>query len=329
MGNAVAALVPFIQSLSLSEGSKKAYATHVRSLRLACEAFNLDPLSLGEEEVCAVALFFALSHSIHSLDPFISACANFYSENGLTFPRSVGLKNLSRGLKRLFLVSDTPVQAFPLSKDDVSSILASLDMSSPADVVFGCWLSASFLFALRPEDLEKLRWCDVTFTKDGGLDVNIRPGKGAVVRGAQIYSAPPERSVLNPSVWFKRCALISPPGSLRSDAFVLRNLDATNPRYLSHLSRTYFSARLSSQFSKALLRPPPPKLTAYSLRRGAASAYYDANTRETFISQLMRHKTWGVTEGYIDSTKTQLSRRRVTSMLLNNPSASSPSSFYF
>lgn len=145
-----------------------------------------------------------------------------------------------------------------------------------------------------------------------------------LVRGAQLYSASPDRSVLNPSLWFKRCALVSPPGSMSSDAFVLRNLDHANPKYLSQLSRSYFSSRLSSQFSKALLRPPPPKLSAYSLRRGAASAYYDADTRETFISQLMRHNSWNVTAGYVDSKKTQQARRRVTSKLLN-PSASSSS----
>lgn len=329
MGSAVAALVPFVQSLSLAEGTKSAYASHIKFLRLACEAFDVDPLVLTSDDVCAVALFFALGHSVHSLDSFLSACVALYSEHGLMFPRSTGLKNLTRGLKRLFLVSDTPAQAFPLSQNDVSAILSSLDSSLPLDIIFGCWLSASFLFALRPEDLEKLRWCDVVFSKDGGIDITIRPGKGAVVRGAQTFSASPNPSVLNPSFWFKRGALASPPGSVSSEAFVLRNLDPESPKFLCQLPRSHFSARLTSQFSKALLRPPPPRLTPYSLRRGAASAYYEADTRETFISQLLRHKSWSTTAGYIDSTKTRDSRRRVTSKLISNSSSTSFLPSYF
>jgi hypothetical protein len=115
VGAAVAKLVPYVQSVSLSEGTKSAYATHYRTLILACQAFGLDPLKMGETELCYVALFFALSHSIHSLDSFLSAIAFAYGERDIPFPRSPALKSLRRGLLRLFTTSDTPVRAYPIT----------------------------------------------------------------------------------------------------------------------------------------------------------------------------------------------------------------------
>jgi integrase len=324
VGETVAKLVPYVQSVSLSEGAKSTYAAHFKTLVSACQAFDFDPLKMGETELCQVALFFALSHSIHSLDSFLSAIAFVYAERDLPFPRSAALKSLKKGLLRLFTSSDTPVRAFPLSTEEVSAILAIIDMNDPMEVVFACWLSLSFLHALRPEDLEKLRWSDVTFTNDGGMDVSIRSGKGATVRGTQTYSSPSNQSPLNPANWFRRCAAMSPPSFSQSSHHVLCCLDPKNTAFLQRIPRGRFTKHLSAFYARALGKPPPGKLTAYSLRRGAATAYHDAGAHDNVVSQILRHKNFSTSTNYIDNIATREARLRMSAYLLRADQASTP-----
>ena len=326
MGAAVAKLVPYVQSVSLSEGTKSAYATHYRTLILACQAFGLDPLKMGETELCYVALFFALSHSIHSLDSFLSAIAFAYGERDIPFPRSPALKSLRRGLLRLFTTSDTPVRAYPITINEVYAILSIINNKDPLEVVFACWLSISFLHALRPEDLEKLRWSDVTFTDDGGIDVSIRSGKGATIRGNQIFSSPSSRSPLSPAMWFKRCAAMSPPNFANSSHHLLCFLDANCSSYLQRIPRGKFTKMLSSFYARVFGKLPPGKLTAYSLRRGAATAYHNAGAHDHTVSQILRHNNWQTTTQYIDNLSTRDARLETVAYLVKGDKTSAPSS---
>ena len=322
----MASLVPYVQSVSLSEGAKSTYAAHFRTLLLACQAFDFDPLKMGETDLCHVALFFALSHSVHSLDSFLSAIAFAYAERNIPFPRSPALKSLRRGLLRLFTTSDTPVRAFPISPDEVSAILSTIDKMDPTEVVFACWLSFSFLHALRPEDLEKLRWSDVTFTNDGGMDVSIRSGKGATIRGTETFSSPFSLSPLSPAMWFRRCASISPKGYAQSAHHALVYLDPKSPSFLARISRGKFASMLSSFYARTFGRPPAGKLTAYSLRRGAATAYHNAGAPDHTISQLMRHRNWQTTTSYIDNLQTRDARIKTAAFLVPADNSLAPSS---
>ena len=108
-------------------------------------------MALSSDDLCCVVLFFALSRSIHSIDTFMSALSHLYSNAGLSLPRSLELKNLRRGLSRLFNVPDAPIRAHPLSKQEVNTLLSALNVLDPLHVVFAAWLSISFVFALRPE----------------------------------------------------------------------------------------------------------------------------------------------------------------------------------
>lgn len=160
----------------------------------------------------------------------MSAVSHLYISHNLSLPRSPELKNLRRGLSRLFNVPDAPVRAYPLSKDEVKTLLSALNSSDPMHVVFAAWLSSSFLFALRPQDWERLRWRDVTFFSDGGMDVSVLPGKGAAFHGKSIFSAPPSSSPLNPAFWFRRLADF--PLSYNPNELCLRIVDSNSKNFI-------------------------------------------------------------------------------------------------
>ena len=314
MGDCVRLLSPFVQSLALSTGSKSAYSDHLRTLQLACESLRLDPLALTADDLCCVVLWFALSRSIHSIDAFLSALSHLYISNNLSLPRSLELKSLRRGLSRLFNVPDAPARAYPLSKREVKALLSALNASDPSHVVFASWLSASFMFALRPEDLERLRWCDVTFFSDGGMDVTVLPGKGAAFHGKSIFSAPPSSSCLNPAVWFRRLA--SFPLSFNTKELCLRVVDSKSKKFLSPIRRSTFANLLNDVYLCVFNVSPPQRLTAYSLRRGGSSALYDAGVKEAYLAKHMRHSSFSATVPYVDSTASLTARRNTSSHIV-------------
>ena len=73
---------------------------------------------------------------------------------------------------------------------------------------------------------------------------------------------------------------------------------------------------LSIYYAKAFNRLPPGKLTAYSLRRGAATAYYLAGTKEAHLAQLLRHSDFSTTKTYIDQMRTRAGRLEVAAKVL-------------
>lgn len=316
MGDSIRPLVPYVQGLSLSMGSLSAYKTHINTLTGACQAFNYDMLSLSEAQLCEVVLFFALSRSIHSIDAFLSALSAIYSAHGVVLPRSPELKSLRRGLTRLFNAADTTARAHPLSKAEVTSILTSLQFTDPTQVLFGTWVSLSFLFALRPEDLERLRWTDVTFFPDGGVDITIQPGKGILFRGKSSYSSPATPSIRNPSTWLQLLAVTSPPRSPEKMELVFRFLDKSKTSFLKPITRRFFNKLLQTTCSKCFKTLPQQKISAYSLRRGGSSEYYNSGTKEVHLAHLMRHQSFSSTVPYIDATSSQSSRRNTVSALL-------------
>lgn len=208
---------------------------------------------------------------------------------------------------------DAPVRAYPLSKDEVKTLLSALNSSDPMHVVFAAWLSSSFLFALRPQDWERLRWRDVTFFSDGGMDVSVLPGKGAAFHGKSIFSAPPSSSPLNPAFWFRRLADF--PLSYNPNELCLRIVDSNSKNFLKQIRRNSFAKFLNDAFLCVFKVPPPQRLTAYSLRRGGSSALYDAGLKEVHLAKHMRHSSFSSTVPYVDSTASRTARRKTSGYL--------------
>ena len=45
-----------------------------------CDALRLDPFSVSEEELCMVGAYFSLSHTVNSLDSFMSAVQSMWND---------------------------------------------------------------------------------------------------------------------------------------------------------------------------------------------------------------------------------------------------------
>ena len=135
---------------ALAKSSIKKYSGDFKIASMAADALDLDPFNLSEDDLSFLAVFHALGHSVHSLDPFFSAIANVYKDLGKVLPREHLFQATKRGLKRVFNPIDEVQRAYPLSFDQVRRILAAMDATTFDDVVlaFGCLFRLSGLSAL-------------------------------------------------------------------------------------------------------------------------------------------------------------------------------------
>jgi len=260
-------------------------------------------------------LFFTLSRSTGSIDNFLTALGHFYASFDKVLPKSPSLNLTIQGLRRLFLSADAPSKAYPLEQQSLMLILKALDMNVPIQVYFGAWLSISFLFALRPQDISTLRWKDVAFKKDGSFELAVLSAKGVKHRPTSLFTAQAVKSILSPSFWFTHLYyLCDPPPAGDQLVFARRSAGIGSP--LKLISMREFSQMLRAFYSKCVSPEIPHKLTPYSLRRGSASAYHQAGVKDLHLSQMMRHKSFDTTAGYVDYYSASSSRQKFTAALL-------------
>ena len=291
---------------ALAKSSIKKYSGDFKIASMAADALDLDPFNLSEDDLSFLAVFHALGHSVHSLDPFFSAIANVYKDLGKVLPREHLFQATKRGLKRVFNPIDEVQRAYPLSFDQVRRILAAMDATTFDDVVFGFWLSLSFVWALRPDDWihGRLTWGDIVRRSDGGYAVTIYPGKGSVHHGAVTRELPTIGSSagVNPSYWLL-CLIVLLPSDFRNPdqpVFVRPSRSKGHDSYIL-VESSWFASKLLRSFSKTFDEPPPRKLTAYSARRGGATAYAKAGLQKSAIKEILRHKNEATTEDYIQT----------------------------
>ena len=309
--------MPLVLGLRLASSTSTKYRQEFSVLLDACEAGGLNPWTLSESDFCYVTLFYALSRSVRSVPGFISAVANIYSAAGLKIPRGPLLEGLQAGLNRLFFASDVVVQAHPLDKEEIANLLQSCDYNFFEDVVFACWLLLSFLAALRPQDVEGscLRWKDVSFSKSGSIDFLIQPGKGSLFHGVFPFSAPYlQGKITNLSAWFKHLSsFYSSRLSANDPVFAWRS--SIGSGVATPISRVWFANKLRSKYLKSFGRLPA-KLSAYSLRRGAATVYTRAGAAPTDVSRALRHKNYETTVQYVGSLESSARRENFTRLAM-------------
>ena len=291
---------------ALAKNSIKKYSSDFKIASMAADALGLDPFNLSSDDLSYLAVFHALGHSIHSLDSFFSAIANVYKDLGKVLPRDHLFLATKRGLKRVFNPIDKILRAYPLSFDQVRLILSLLDSTSFDDVVFGFWLSLSFVWALRPDDWihGRLTWGDIARRLDGGYSVTVYPGKGSLHHGAVTRELPSigASAGVNPSYWLL-CLIILLPSDFRNPdqpVFVRPSRSKGHDSYIL-VESSWFASKLLRCFSKTFDEPPPRKLTAYSARRGGATAYAKAGLQKSAIKEILRHKNEATTEDYIQT----------------------------
>ena len=313
----IKALADQIEGLGLTANSKP-YQSHFKTLQMACAPLGLDPLQLKERDQNYVSLFFVLSRSVHSLDGFWSAIKSIYKINKRSFPDSKSHKAFKKTLRKIFLAADTVKRAWAMPPKIFKALIMSLDMSVWEDAVLGVWLYAVFVFMLRPEDIHRgrLRGLDISLCSDGGADIRVYPGKGAAHHGVASFSSPPNSCPqLSFSSWFKALRSLTPKGLVSHKLPVLVHI--SNRFRGQPISTRWFVSRIRSRYLSIFNSPIPAGFSAYSLRRGGATAYYNAGLKDIHLQHLLRHKSLETTQVYINSSDQQSVRRFISTHLLD------------
>lgn len=306
LGRAIKGLIPSIFGLTLSSGTKRKYKSEFSVLRDAASAGGFDQWSASEEDLCFASLFYVLGRSVRSLPGFLSACSKVYESSGLSLPRGPRLEAFTSGLERLYYSIDEVEKAYCFSKKEMSKILSNISHSSFLGALFACWLLFSWLGALRPSDSKKtrLRWSDLALGEDG-VDFSIRPNKGKKHHGVARFSVPSvPGSFFDLSYWLRRLQSFLPADWPPSRAVFARRL----PPHKAY-SGAWFVGRLRKTYKLLFPGSPPEKITAYSMRRGSATAMYRAGADMADVSAFLRHKNIDVTLRYIATLESRDRRR--------------------
>ena len=265
-----------------------------------------------------VCLFFVLSRSVHSLDGFWSAIKSIHKLNGHAFPESKSHKDFKRALRKIFLAADTVKRAWAMTPEVFRALILSLDMTVWEDVVVGVWLFASYVFMLRPEDVHRgrFRWLDVVLCSDGGADIKIYPNKGAAHHGVAMFSSPPNVvHQLSLSSWLSALRSMAPRDLVSPELPILVHI--SNQFRGQPISTRWFTGRIRSLYLSVFNSSIPTGFSAYSLRRGGATAYYNAGLKDIHLQHLLRHKSIETTQIYINSNDQQSIRRFISTHLLD------------
>lgn len=304
---------------AIASAASKPYQAHFKTLKMACSPLGLDPLSLTEQDLGYVSLFFVLSRSVNSLDGFWSAIKSVYTLHGRQFPAGPSFKPFRKLLRKVFQAADTVSRAWALPPEVFKALISSLDMSRREHVVLGIWFFSLYIFVLRPEDIHHghLRHRDVKLLADGGVDFSVYPGKGAEHHGIATFSAAPHPAPhLCLSRWFAALRSLTPSDLVAPDLPVL--VHSAGQYRGQPISTRWFVKRLRSLYFSVYKSEIPEAFSAYSLRRGGATAYYDAGLKEIHLQHTLRHKSLESTQVYINSSDNQAARRAITSHLLTD-----------
>ncbi len=125
-------LVELCRRLRLAHDTHRTYGGHQNQFVRFYEAFELDPPSF------MVGVYFAMGHTVHSVDSFMSAVQSLYNDAGVgELPRSARFLLFKRGLKRLLGPADEPAPTVALAVDELERILLSLDRMLPKTCASG------------------------------------------------------------------------------------------------------------------------------------------------------------------------------------------------
>ena len=301
----------------ITDSSKRTYANHQGQFVAFCEAFEIDPFTASELELCIAVGHFAMGHTVSSVPSYLSALQNFYNNNGAgPLPRGPRFHRFHNGLKRLLGAADAVVHTRAISMEDLAKIRASLDPFDPADASFGAQITIAFFLALRTEDHTggRMLWGDIYPQDDGSLEFMIPPGKS--VRTFRHVAIAPRNDVVSPRRWLMALVAVAPRAAkeLHRPIFVDVSTARNGVTLFLPLSRAKFIARFKQAVS-TVLGVSPILFAGYSLRRGGVTAMLAAGVP---LAAVKRHVGWSPTSDAVNTYYDHTGRvvmRLPTSML--------------
>ena len=301
----------------ITDSSKRTYADHQGQFVNYCAAFDTDPFTASELELCLAVGYFAMGHTVTSVPSYLSALQNLYDNNGAgPLPRGPRFHRFHSGLKRLLGTADAVVRTRAITMEDLARICGSLDPADPVDACFGAQITVAFFLALRTEDHTggRLRWGDVYPQDDGSLEFLIPPGQS--VRTFRHVAIAHREDVVSPRRWLTALAAALPRSAkeLHRPIFVDLATARNGAAVFLPLSRGKFIARFKLAVS-TVLGVSPILFAGYSLRRGGVTAMLAAGVP---VPAVKRHVGWAPTSEAVNTYYDHTGRvvmRLPTSML--------------
>ena len=282
------------RSLHITGSSRKGYHRLQKQFIDFCLEFDLDPLTVSEDELCKAAAYFTLGHTVNSMDGFMSALQDMYTTAGVgPLPRGPKFKLFRRGLMRLFGAADEVVRTRALGMDELVRILKSLNLYDVDDVSFGAEMCVAFLLCLRTEDHTdgRMRWGDVYMQVDGSVEFSLAPGKS--VHRYRRVAVEAKSGVLSVAQWLQRLAALLPSSAVQPGlpVFVgVKQVVGGGVRYPPR-SRSAFIAKFKSKV-QSVLGFSPALYAGYSLRRGGVTELLSQGVP---VPMVKRHVGWVAT----------------------------------
>jgi hypothetical protein len=293
LGEGLRWLVQLCRSIRIAASSRKTYRGHQKIFMRCCEAFDMDPLLVSEDELCLVVAHFVMDHTSGSVASYLSALQDLYTSAGAgPLPRGPKFLEFLRGLKRLLGPADEVVRTRALGIEELGAILSSLDMADPSEVSFGAQLVVAFMLALRTEDHTdgRMRWGDVFPQADGSVEFLLVPGKS--VRRFRRVAIAPKTGVLSAVGWLARLAEFLPASAKQRNSPVFVQVVRENGGHrVSPMSRSKFIARFKKAVQQ-VLGYSPALYAGYSLRRGGVT---EMLSRGVPLPVVKRHVGWAPT----------------------------------
>lgn len=266
-------MVSFAKSLHLAASTRDTYRGGQSQFIEFCQSFDIEPFLLTEEQLCMVAVFFCLGHTVKSLPSFMSAVQNLFLEAGAgPLPRSFAFHSTLRGMRRLLGAADEVVRTSSLSLDDIRRVLEAVDFSVGSEVGFGAQMLAAFFFCLRTEDHceGRLHMGDVRALQDGSALFVFPPGKSVRHFRHAVSAYRPDGLDL---VRWLRAYLSFLPAAVKAPGrplFVSFRPSSDGRLLYAPMSASEF-VRLLKLFVGRVLGRSPTLYSGYSLRRGGTT----------------------------------------------------------
>ena len=286
-------LVSMCMSLHIAASSRKTYEGHQRIYIAFCEAFDINPLAITEEELCRCCCHFALGHSVKSLPSYMAAVNNLYIESGIQeeLPRGVKFIKFCKGIQRMFGSADEVVRTRALGLEELKAILEEVNVTCREQVTFAAQIVVAFFLALRTEDHTdgKLLWGDIYPQADGSVEFLLAPGKS--VRRYRRTAIAAREGVLSAIGWLGRLAELTPAAARAPHMPVFstwRPATRTAQGAFVPLSRSAFIYRFKESV-RAVLKVDPVLYAGYSLRRGGVTEMLLSGVP---VAMVKRHVGW-------------------------------------
>lgn len=288
------------QSASLAANTRRNYQSRQRIFKRFCCSINVHPRTpLTEPQLCMCIVQFAHSHSVNSVDGYVSAIQHYYSTHSLgPLPRGFNYQSTRLGLKNYFGCLQWKRPRLPITLSHLVTIRSHLDFTIFTDARDWCAYLFAFFGLLRVREFtnSSLLFKHVS-CQEWGIQLTIMSSKTSL--HPAVVNLIKRDDLLCPVAAYTHYVSLVPRAlsSIGACPFFLSSDATTQP-----LMYNAFNDQLKSRV-KEWLGLDPTLYATHSFRRGGATLMYLLGVPEATIQVHGRWKTF-TSRDYFDWSAT-------------------------